>query len=211
MLVKRKKLDKLFIFDNHKNMFNFKTCKKEGCNAFATFDSDFCYRHCQNKEELYKRMYSQLKEDKLIRDITMSHGEFENISTQKREFSSSNFSFCTFRNVDFSGSKITTCFFDFCLFDDCTFEDTDIRYSVFSGSKILNCKFSDSILIHNNFSGIDAWGCDFSCSDLYFTTFCSSCLRDVSFEDCNLKKADFRETEQRRLNFKYSNYEDAAK
>ncbi|MCD6397114.1 MAG: pentapeptide repeat-containing protein, partial [Spirochaetaceae bacterium] len=49
----------------------------------------------------------------------------------------------------------------------------------------------------------------FKDSDLYYSTFISSNLKNVSFVECNLKKTDLYNSERTNVNFKYSNYEEA--
>jgi len=192
------------------SMFSFKTCNHQDCLAYVCCGSDTCYHHSQNKEQLLSLCTEQLSNGQKLLDISITDAEFADVCLPpKKEIVTSNFAWSTFSNIDFSHSKILTSFFDFCLFDNCKFIDLDCRYSVFGGSKFVNCNFSNSLILHSNFSGVDCRNCDFSSSDLYYSNFASSYLRDSSFEDCNLKKADFSFIDQRRVSFKYSNYQEA--
>ncbi len=190
-------------------MFNFKTCTHPGCHTYVCEQGDFCFRHSPNQEQLQQDCIKLLTSEKDITDYSLTGSEFENLIIPKKTISASNMAWCTFRDIDFSQSTLINCFFDFCLFERCKFNGIVSRYTVFSGSKMLDCDFSGSMIVHTNFSGIDTYRCNFSDCDLYFSTFNSSFLRDTDFEDCNLKKSDFVYTDQRRVSFRYSNYEEA--
>ncbi|ADY13285.1 pentapeptide repeat-containing protein [Sphaerochaeta globosa] len=190
-------------------MFNFMTCAHPGCRTYICEDGPFCFRHAPDKQVLQKRCIETFLNEEPMVDFSLTGSEFEDLVLPKKEITASNLAWCTFRNIDFSHSTLINTFFDYCLFERCKFNSILSRYSVFSGSKMIDCDFSGSIIIHTNFCGVDTYRCNFNDSDLYFSTFNSSYLRDTTFEDCNLKKADFVHTDQRRVSFRYSNYEEA--
>ena len=190
-------------------MFSLQQCSTDGCHHYAYTNSPHCYYHAVDKERILGEVRQLLLLEETINDLSISEGHFTGLTLPATRITGSNLAWCTFTDVDFSSSVMTNCFFDFCLFERCRFNGVDVRYSVFAGSRFCDCDLSDSRYIHSNFSGITAHRTNFSSCDFYYSTFITATLIDSSFEDCNLKKTDLRNTERRGVSFRYSNWQEA--
>ncbi|MCK9547107.1 MAG: pentapeptide repeat-containing protein [Sphaerochaeta sp.] len=190
-------------------MFALRTCTVAGCHHYAHADDEHCYYHSSQQDAIFAHTIQLLNGSDTVVDLSVSEAHLCNLTIAPKRMAGNNLAWCTFTDVDFSSLVMVNCFFDFCLFERCTFTAVDVRYCVFAGSRFIDCDLSGSLFIHSNFSGIVANKTNFSECDFYYSTFNTALLTDSPFEDCNLKKTDFRHSRRRNVSLRYSNWQEA--
>ena len=152
----------------------------------------------------FGNFYDQKFENLSSGNMSLEKGEYESCSFAGCDFSSADLSECrfmdtTFTECDFSNARLIdtsfqdvvfiSCKMQGLFFPDCnsfgfdvTYQKCLLNYSVFQQMKLKRIQIMDSQLQSADFSG----------ADLSEAVICCCDLKDATFEQTNLEKADLR-------------------
>jgi len=189
-------------------MFTIIPCAA-GCGKPAITGNNLCFTHLADPEQEMSRIYSFIKDNKIIKDLNVSGMRFENVDFSLHHFYGCNFREVAFSRCKFSEMKVRMSFFDFSNFIKCDLTKTDIQFVSFAGTNFKNCDFSWSDILHVNFEGSTIVDTSFDNSNLYNSRYISADISKTTFNNCNLKRVNFVNSSQSELIFKSSNTAEA--
>lgn len=120
----------------------------------------------------------------------LSNEDYTNLTIEEETFPSNltdtNFRKCNFTKVDFSNKDIRSVYFENCTFTNCDFSNCEFSTFANKGNTYINSKMIGLNFIETHFSNVSFTDCN-----LMYTNYSDSILSKVSFTRCNLSSSSF--------------------